>query len=222
VLKQPGVISGLDVAREVFRRAGVEDFEVVAMEGHWHEVVPMDVAIVRGPARAVLAGERVALNFLGHLSGISTMTARFVDAVAGTRARILDTRKTTPGMRLLEKRAVSWGGGLNHRIGLYDAVLIKENHIAVAGGLTAAVEACREERPGLLIEVEAETLAQVEEAIASGAATARLRTRGPTAPNSKPRVEWTSRTCKRSRRPEWTSSRSARSRTRPRPSTSAC
>lgn len=169
VLKQHGVISGLDVAREVFRRVGVEDFEVVAMEGHWHEVVPMEVAIVRGPTRAVLAGERVALNFLGHLSGISTMTARFVDAVAGTRARILDTRKTTPGMRLLEKRAASWGGGLNHRIGLYDAVLIKENHIAIAGGLTAAVEACRRERPGLLLEVEAETLAQVEEAIASGA-----------------------------------------------------
>jgi nicotinate-nucleotide pyrophosphorylase (carboxylating) len=168
VLKQHGVISGLDVALEVFRRVGVEDCEIVAMEGHWQGVVPLDVALVRGPARAVLAGERVALNFLGHLSGISTLTARFVDAVAGTRARILDTRKTTPGMRLLEKRAVSWGGGLNHRVGLYDAVLIKENHIAVAGGLTAAVDACRRERPGLMLEVEAETLAQVEEAIAAG------------------------------------------------------
>jgi nicotinate-nucleotide pyrophosphorylase (carboxylating) len=169
LLKQHGVISGLDVAREVFRRVGVDDFEVVAMEGHWHEVVPMDAALINGPTRAVLAGERVALNFLGHLSGISTVTARFVDAVSGTAARILDTRKTTPGMRLLEKRAVSWGGGLNHRIGLYDAVLIKENHIAVAGGLAAAVEACRAEQPGLLLEVEAETLAQVEEAIAAGA-----------------------------------------------------
>jgi nicotinate-nucleotide pyrophosphorylase (carboxylating) len=169
VLKQPGVISGLDVAAEVFRRVGVEDFEIVAMEGHWHDVVPVDAALVNGPARAILAGERVALNFLGHLSGISTLTARFVDAVSGTGARILDTRKTTPGMRLLEKRAVSWGGGLNHRIGLYDAVLIKENHIALAGGLTAAVEACRSSQPELPLEVEAETLAQVEEAIAAGA-----------------------------------------------------
>lgn len=169
VLKQPGVVFGLDVAEQVFRQAGVDGFDRVAMEGHWHEAVPLDVALIHGPARAVLAGERIALNFLGHLSGVSTLTARFVDAVAGTGARILDTRKTTPGLRLLEKQAVSWGGGLNHRIGLYDAVLIKENHIAVAGGLGPAVEACREARPGLKVEVEAETTGQVEEAIAAGA-----------------------------------------------------
>jgi nicotinate-nucleotide pyrophosphorylase (carboxylating) len=169
LLKQPGVIFGIDVAEQVFRQAGVDEFDRMAMEGHWHEGVPLDVALIHGPARAVLAGERVALNFLGHLSGISTLTARFVDAVAGTGARILDTRKTTPGLRLLEKQAVSWGGGLNHRIGLYDAVLIKENHIAVAGGLRQAVEACREARPGLMVEVEAETTGQVEEAIAAGA-----------------------------------------------------
>jgi nicotinate-nucleotide pyrophosphorylase (carboxylating) len=169
VLKQPGVIFGLDVVEQVFRQAGVEEFDRMAMEGHWHGRVPLDVALIHGPARAVLAGERVALNFLGHLSGISTLTARFVDAVAGTGARILDTRKTTPGLRLLEKQAVSWGGGLNHRIGLYDAVLIKENHIAMAGGLGPAVEACRQGRPGLMVEVEAETRDQVEEAIAAGA-----------------------------------------------------
>jgi len=169
VLKRPGVIFGLDVAEQVFRQTGVNEFDRVAMEGHWHEGVPLDVALIHGPARAVLAGERVALNFLGHLSGISTLTARFVDAVSGAGARILDTRKTTPGLRLLEKQAVSWGGGLNHRIGLYDAVLIKENHIAVAGGLRQAVEACREARPGLMVEVEAETIEQVGEAISAGA-----------------------------------------------------
>ncbi len=164
VLKQPGVVFGLEVAEQVFRQAGASDFDRMAMEGHWHEAVPLDAALVHGPARAVLAGERVALNFLGHLSGIATLTAQFVDAVSGTGVRLLDTRKTTPGLRLLEKQAVSWGGGLNHRIGLYDAVLIKENHIAVAGGLTRAVEACRAAQPGLPIEVEAETLTQVEEA----------------------------------------------------------
>ncbi len=169
VLKQPGMVFGLDVAEQVFRQAGVSEFDRMAMEGHWHEGVPLDVALIHGPARAVLAGERVALNFLGHLSGVSTLTARFVDAIAGTGVRILDTRKTTPGLRLLEKQAVSWGGGLNHRIGLYDAVLIKENHIAVAGGLRQAVEACREARPGLMVEVEAEDQEQVREAIAAGA-----------------------------------------------------
>lgn len=169
VLKQPGVVFGLDVAEQVFRQAGVSGFDRMAMEGHWHEGVPLDVALITGPARAILAGERVALNFLGHLSGISTLTARFVDAVSGTRARILDTRKTTPGMRLLEKQAVSWGGGLNHRIGLYDAVLIKENHIAVAGGIARAVEACRLAGPDLPVEVEAETADEVAQAIAAGA-----------------------------------------------------
>lgn len=169
LLKQPGVIFGLDVVERVFRQTGATGFDRMAMEGHWHESVPLDVAMIHGPARAILAGERVALNLLGHLSGISTLTAQFVDAVAGTGARILDTRKTTPGLRLLEKQAVSWGGGLNHRIGLYDAVLIKENHIAVAGGLRRAVEACRDSRPELMVEVEAESIAQVEEAISAGA-----------------------------------------------------
>jgi nicotinate-nucleotide pyrophosphorylase (carboxylating) len=179
VLKQPGVVFGLDVAEQVFRQAGVSAFDRMAMEGHWHDGVPLDVALITGPARAILAGERVALNFLGHLSGISTLTARFVDAVSGTRARILDTRKTTPGMRLLEKQAVSWGGGLNHRIGLYDAVLIKENHIAVAGGIAGAVEACRLAGPDLPVEVEAETAEEVAQAIAAGADRILLDNMGP-------------------------------------------
>ncbi|MBN8865975.1 MAG: carboxylating nicotinate-nucleotide diphosphorylase, partial [Solirubrobacterales bacterium] len=102
-------------------------------------------------------------------SGIATLTARYVDAVGGTGTRILDTRKTTPGLRALEKQAVSWGGGINHRIGLYDAVLIKENHIAMAGGVVEAVTACRRNSPGLSVEVEAETLDQVREAIEAGA-----------------------------------------------------
>jgi nicotinate-nucleotide pyrophosphorylase (carboxylating) len=168
VLKQPGVISGLDVAEEVFRRVGPVEFDRMAIEGHWHDGVPLNVALLNGPARAILAGERMALNFLGHLSGISTLTARFVESVSGTGAVILDTRKTTPGLRLLEKRAVSWGGGKNHRTGLYDAILVKENHIAMAGGLPEAVRACRREAPGLLLEVEAETPEQVVDAIGAG------------------------------------------------------
>lgn len=169
VLKAPGVIFGLDVVEEVFRQVGIEEIDRTVVEGHWHDSVPRDIALVTGPARAILAGERVALNFLGHLSGISTLTALYVDAVGGTGTRILDTRKTTPGLRALEKQAVSWGGGMNHRFGLYDAVLIKENHISMAGGLAPAVEACREHAPGLPVEVEAETLDEVVEAIESGA-----------------------------------------------------
>ena len=126
VLKAPGVIYGLGVVEEVFRQVGVTEVDRTVVEGHWHDSVPRDVALVNGPARAILAGERVALNFLGHLSGIATLTARYVDAVGGTGTRILDTRKTTPGLRSLEKQAVSWGGGINHRFGLFDAVLIKE------------------------------------------------------------------------------------------------
>ena len=165
VQKEPGVICGLDIVEEVFRRTGATEMDRTVIEGHWHDSVPRDVALIQGPARSLLAGERVALNFLGHLSGISTVTALYVEAVAGTGAKILDTRKTTPGMRLLEKRAVSWGGGMNHRFGLYDAVLIKENHIAMAGGVEAAVDATRRASPDLKIEVEAETLEEVAAAL---------------------------------------------------------
>ena len=125
---------------------------------------------VEGPARALLTGERTALNFLQLLSAVATKTAAFVDAIKGTRARIVDTRKTLPGLRLAQKYAVSVGGGLNHRIGLFDAVLIKENHIAAAGGVTAALKAAAEvARSASFIEIEVETLAQLEEALQADA-----------------------------------------------------
>lgn len=168
VQKQPGVISGLALVTEVFRQVGVDRVEHVSEEPGWQRSVPAEITRLRGSARSLLAGERVALNLLGHLSGIATLTARYVEAVTGTGARILDTRKTTPGLRAVEKRAVADGGGVNHRFGLYDAILIKENHIAIAGGVGAAIEACRKRSPGLSIEVETETLAEVAEAIAAG------------------------------------------------------
>ena len=169
VQKAPGVVFGLEIARETFASVGAEQFEASAAEGEWREGVPADVAAIAGPARAVLAGERTALNFLGHLSGIATLTARFVAAVDGTGARILDTRKTTPGMRTLEKAAVAAGGGTNHRLGLHDAVLIKENHIAVAGGIAEAVRRCRDAHPQLAVEVECRTPDEVDAALEAGA-----------------------------------------------------
>lgn len=127
------------------------------------------LATLEGPARALLAGERTALNLVQQLSGVATLTAQYVAAVAGTKAQILDTRKTIPGLRALQKYAVKCGGGANHRMGLYDAVLIKDNHIAVAGGVTAAVSAARAHAAkGMTIEVECDTLAQLDEALAVG------------------------------------------------------
>jgi nicotinate-nucleotide pyrophosphorylase (carboxylating) len=169
VQKQHGVVFGLVAARETFGQAGASEFEPLAVESEWRERVPADVALLAGPARALLAGERTALNFLGHLSGIATLTARFVAAVDGSGATILDTRKTTPGLRALEKAAVAAGGGSNHRLGLDDAVLIKENHVALAGGLPRAVAAARQARPGEQIEVECRTPAEVAEALEAGA-----------------------------------------------------
>jgi nicotinate-nucleotide pyrophosphorylase (carboxylating) len=167
--KQPGVLFGLEAAREVFRQAGAGHFDAVMAEGQWREEVPATIARVSGPARALLAGERVALNLLGHLSGIATLTARFVRAVEGSGARILDTRKTTPGLRALEKSAVAAGGGLNHRMGLYDAILIKENHAAIAGGLGEAVRRAREAEPNRPVEAECRTADEVDEAASAGA-----------------------------------------------------
>jgi nicotinate-nucleotide pyrophosphorylase (carboxylating) len=169
VQKRPGVVFGLEVAREVFSQAGAPGLGPLAEEGGWREYVPVDVAAIRGPARALLAAERTALNFLGHLSGIATLTARFAEAVDGTRAVILDTRKTTPGLRRLEKEAVVAGGGQNHRFGLDDALLIKENHVAIAGGTAAAIEAARRARPTLEIEIECRDLEEAREAISAGA-----------------------------------------------------
>jgi nicotinate-nucleotide pyrophosphorylase (carboxylating) len=169
VQKQPGVVFGLAAVAEAMRQCGAEHVDNLVVEGQWREEVPADVLLASGPARALLAAERTALNFLGHLSGIATLTARFVDAVAGTGAAILDTRKTTPGLRGLEKAAVLAGGGRNHRIGLYDAILIKENHIAIAGSLAKAVHGAREAHPELAIEVECRNLDEVSYALGTGA-----------------------------------------------------
>ena len=169
VQKQPGVVFGLGVVAETMRQCGVEDVDNLVVEGQWREDVPAEVLLANGPARALLAAERTALNFLGHLSGVATLTARFAEAVAGTGAAILDTRKTTPGLRELEKAAVLAGGGRNHRMGLYDAILIKENHIAMAGGLAKAVHSARSKFPDLAVEVECRDLEEVAYALGTGA-----------------------------------------------------
>jgi nicotinate-nucleotide pyrophosphorylase (carboxylating) len=165
VQKEAGVLYGLDAAAEAFRQAGGGELEESAPEGEWRDDVPIDVASVSGPARALLAGERTALNLVCHLSGVATLTARFVRAIGGTGATILDTRKTTPGMRSLEKPAVVAGGGQNHRMGLYDAYLIKENHVALAGGIAEAVRRAREAGTEMEVEVECRNPAEVEEAL---------------------------------------------------------
>jgi nicotinate-nucleotide pyrophosphorylase (carboxylating) len=169
VQKQAGVVYGLDVVAEAMRQCGVEDVDNLVVEGQWRDAVPAEVVLASGPARALLAAERTALNFLAHLSGVATLTARFVEAVAETGAAILDTRKTTPGLRGLEKAAVLAGGGRNHRIGLYDAILIKENHIALSGGLAKAVHAARAAHPDLAVEVECRNLDEVAYALGTGA-----------------------------------------------------
>jgi nicotinate-nucleotide pyrophosphorylase (carboxylating) len=169
VQKQPGVVYGLGVVAETMRQCGVGDVDNLVVEGQWRESVPAEVLFASGPAAALLAAERTALNFLGHLSGVATLTARFVEAVAGTGAAILDTRKTTPGLRALEKAAVVTGGGRNHRIGLYDAILIKENHIALAGSLAKAVHGARTAYPDLAVEVECRDLDEAAYALGTGA-----------------------------------------------------
>lgn len=169
VQKQPGVVYGLGVVAETMRQCGVEEVDNLVVEGQWREDVPAEALLASGPARALLAAERTALNFLGHLSGVATLTARFAEAVAGTGAAILDTRKTTPGLRELEKAAVLAGGGRNHRMGLHDAILIKENHIAMAGGLAKAVYSARSKFPELAVEVECRDLEEVAYALGTGA-----------------------------------------------------
>ncbi|MGH2953069.1 MAG: carboxylating nicotinate-nucleotide diphosphorylase [Solirubrobacterales bacterium] len=169
IQKQPGVLFGLDAAAEAFSQAGAESFDRLMVEGEWRDSVPAELAVAAGPARALLAAERTALNLLCHLSGVATLTARFVGAVRGTGVAILDTRKTTPGLRALEKAAVASGGGRNHRMGLDDAILVKENHVALAGGTAVAIERAREAHPEAPLEVECRTLAEVAEALAAGA-----------------------------------------------------
>jgi nicotinate-nucleotide pyrophosphorylase (carboxylating) len=169
--KAPGAIYGLDAAETAFALLdpGVRSERLVA-EGVWREEGG-PVLCVEGSARALLTAERTALNFLAHLSGVATMAARAARAVQGTGARVLDTRKTTPGLRDLEKAAVLAGGACNHRAGLHDAILVKENHIAAAGGIAAAVARAREAAPELAetLEVEVRKPAEIEQALAAGA-----------------------------------------------------
>lgn len=171
VARCPGVIAGVPLACEAFRQMDESVDIAVAADDGVHVDAATPVLTLHGSARGMLAAERVALNFVQRLSGVATLTARYVSAVQGTGARILDTRKTTPGWRVLEKYAVRCGGGLNHRAGLAAAVLIKDNHLAAVGGdVTMALHRAREHTPaGTVIEVECEQLAQVEAALAARA-----------------------------------------------------
>jgi len=167
LVKEAGVVCGLGVAETTFRALDPDiHFEARASDGDVVEP-PAVVARISGSERAILTGERVALNFLGRLSGIATLTRRYVDAIEGTGASVLDTRKTTPGLRELEKYAVACGGGRNHRFGLDDAVLVKDNHLRAAGSVPGAVELVRA-ATALPIEVECDTLDQVADALAAG------------------------------------------------------
>lgn len=170
VAKAAGTVAGLPVAAEVFRQVDPEvSWEPLVADGT--ALQPgTEIARLSGSAASLLAGERVALNLLQHLSGIATATRAFVEACSGTKARVADTRKTLPGLRALQKYAVRMGGGQNHRYGLYDAVLIKDNHIAVAGGVAAAVQAARRSASHMVrVEVEVDTLEQLREALEAGA-----------------------------------------------------
>jgi nicotinate-nucleotide pyrophosphorylase (carboxylating) len=164
VARRAGVIAGIDMARAVLVEVGLKDISVLVQDGARVEAGAV-LLTVRGDTRAILLAERTALNFLGHLSGIATLTRRWVDEVAGTQCAIRDTRKTTPGMRLLEKYAVRMGGGTNHRISLSDAALIKDNHIAAAGGVVAAFSQVRAKFPSAPIEIEVDTLEQLKEVL---------------------------------------------------------
>jgi nicotinate-nucleotide pyrophosphorylase (carboxylating) len=170
VLREPGIVCGLEVALEVVRRLDpAAELEVLVPEGANVADAPATVARIRASARAILTAERTALNLLQRLSGIATMTGRYVAAVHGTGAEILDTRKTAPGLRELDKHAVACGGGTNHRPDLGAAILIKDNHVALGGGVAEAVRAARAARPDLHVQAEADTLDQLREAIAAGA-----------------------------------------------------
>lgn len=165
VAKQAGVVAGLEIAREVFRLLDPAlQFDAAFADGD-RVAHGAEVARLGGHARPLLTGERTALNYLGRMSGIATLTRQFVDAVAGTRAKILDTRKTAPGLRALDKLAVKLGGGENHRFGLYDMILIKDNHADFAGGIAEAVQRARAANSGLEIEVEVRALDELRTAL---------------------------------------------------------
>jgi nicotinate-nucleotide pyrophosphorylase (carboxylating) len=169
--KAPGVLYGLEVAEAVFRRLDpLVEWHPRRAEGEWLKDPPATAAEIEGDARALLTGERVALNFLQRLSGIATATASCVYLLRGSGVEVLDTRKTTPGMRELEKQAVAAGGGRNHRMRLDDGVLVKDNHVAIAGGIREAVRRALERRPaGMTVEVECASLEEVREALDAGA-----------------------------------------------------
>jgi nicotinate-nucleotide pyrophosphorylase (carboxylating) len=167
--RRHGTLAGVDMALTVFRTV-LGTVEVLDQKHDGDKAVPGDPALVlRGRTRGLLTAERTALNLICHLSGIATLTARWVDAVAGTGTKIRDTRKTLPGLRLLEKYAVTCGGGVNHRLGLGDAILIKDNHVQAAGSVTKALQAARAHAPDLPCEVEVDTLDQLDEALAANA-----------------------------------------------------
>jgi nicotinate-nucleotide pyrophosphorylase (carboxylating) len=181
LLEEPGVVCGVPVAAAVFRALDPSvSVESLVDEGAAVTSPPAVLAEIEGPARAVLAGERVALNLLGRLCGIASLTRRYVGLVDGTGTAVLDTRKTTPGLRALERYAVRCGGGRNHRDGLYDAILVKENHLRLAGGIPNAVAALRADANGLPVEVEAETIEQVREALDAGVSRILLDNMAPT------------------------------------------
>ncbi len=164
--KQPATLAGVETAAEVFRRVDPTLEMMVLQESGARLAKGTVVLEIAGSVRSILTGERVALNFVQRMSGVATLTRRFVEAAGKHKARILDTRKTTPGLRALEKAAVLAGGGVNHRFGLFDMVMVKDNHLAAAGrtgGLQAAITAFREAHPGVRVELEADTLAQVRE-----------------------------------------------------------
>ena len=170
VAKAPGVVAGLPVVEAVFAQLDPSvSVTLLAADGDRIAQTPMELARIEGPARSVLGGERTALNILGHLCGVATATRAYVERIEGTGARILDTRKTLPGLRVLDKYAVICGGGVNHRVGLYDAILIKDNHLRVAGGVRPAVESARALYPALNLTVEVEHEDQLNDAIQCGA-----------------------------------------------------
>jgi nicotinate-nucleotide pyrophosphorylase (carboxylating) len=168
--REPMSIAGIEVAAEIFRRYDPRlGIDVLVKDGDVVETGTI-LLVVEGPAQGILTGERTALNILQRMCGIATETAKYVKVIEGTKARLIDTRKTTPGLRMLEKHAVTCGGGLNHRLGLDNGVMIKDNHIAVCGGIAPAVARARRRLPVLTkIEVECDRLEQVEEALAAGA-----------------------------------------------------
>jgi nicotinate-nucleotide pyrophosphorylase (carboxylating) len=170
VARQPGVLAGLPVALAVLDAAGLRPESGVALRNEREKIDRGDEVLrITAPLRELLGAERTLLNFVTHMSGVATVTRAWTDAVAGTGAAVRDTRKTTPGLRDLEKYAVRCGGGTNHRRGLGDAALVKDNHVAAAGGIAAAILAVRAHAPGLPLEVECDTRAQVGEALAAGA-----------------------------------------------------